>query len=167
MTNSKNKLTGVLLAALMSVSAVAAPAAMTKMGVAEPTAIVQTLEASAKVAVTRGCFNGNNWSGYTNIYATSYRSWGKTKYRNPKIKVCAFNRNGKFKSGKFTIEITTPQDRNFRVTKNATNSGTWTLNYGYSSYRIRIKRNNPWFNSSNNIAATQYWSIDATSNCYF
>lgn len=162
----KTKWMGILLAGIMTVSAGAATNIATKYEVAEPVSIVSTIEAKA-VDVRRGGFNGNNWSGKTAVYATSYWSWGKLKYRNPKIKVCAFNANGKIKSGKFTVEVTTPQDRNFRKTMNITGSGTWTLNYGYQSYNVRIKRNNPWYNTSKNVAACYWWSIDAKSNCYF
>lgn len=132
-------------------------------------AIVQMIDADAACAVTTGGFNGDNWSGYTYVYASQYWSWGKLKTKTPKIKVCAFNANGKIKSGKFTVEITTPQDRGFRATKNITGSSTFKLNYGYSTYKIRIKRNNPWTykKANTNRANCHWWSIDAKSNCSF
>lgn len=158
-----------VLAAVMLTAGVAFPSYTNQKTDSEPFAFVQTIEASAaSKQVITGCFNNNNWSGYTYAYATSYRNWrGQTIYRNPKLKFCAFNSNGKIRSGKFTVEITTPQSRNFRVTKTIKGSGYWTLNYGYSSYKIRIKRDNSWVNYANNVAATRYWSIDATSNSYF
>ncbi len=47
MTKSKNKVFGVFLAGLMTVSAVGTPAAMNKLGMSEPPAIVQTITADA------------------------------------------------------------------------------------------------------------------------
>lgn len=157
------------LAAITLTAGMAFPSYTSQKTNSEPFAFVQTIEASAaSKQVITGCFNNDNWSGYTYAYATSYRNWrGQTIYRNPKLRFCAFNRNGKIRNGSFTVEVTTPQSKNFRVTKNINGSGSWSLNYGYSSYKIRIVRRSGWYSYADNVAATHYWSIDATSNCYF
>lgn len=73
MTNSKNKLTGVLLAALMSVSAVTAPAFMTTNDLTESASIVQTIEANAA-----GTYNSTNAVNYAKKYWNNYNP----NYRN-------------------------------------------------------------------------------------
>ena len=156
----KNKLAGVLMAALMSVSAIGAPTVMTKLGVDTPIAIVHNIEASAAY-VTTGCFNGDNFSGYTYVYPKNSR-------KASKIKVCAFRENGKINGGKFTVYVYSSNGA-FVKSQNISGSGYVTLNSGYSGYKIRTKRNNPWGRSAaaDNRAKTVYWSIDRYSNLYY
>ncbi|MBR1528477.1 MAG: hypothetical protein IJ642_04140 [Oscillospiraceae bacterium] len=168
-TNLK-KGTCTILAAITLTAGVAFPSHTNQKNINEPFAFVQTIEANAaSKQVVRGNFNYNtNWTGYTTVYAYSYKSWGKTKYKSPKLKFCAFDYRGRIKDGRFTVEVTTPENRNFRVTKNIKGSSYWTLNYGYSKYCVRLKRNyNTWVAYDVNTSNTRYWSIDATSNCWF
>lgn len=104
--------------------------------------------------VKTGCFNGNNWSGWTAVYPDNSR-------KSSKIKVCAFRQNGKINSGKFKVDVYSG-NWNYVKTVEISGSGYITLNSGYDSYYVRIKRTNT---GADNVARTQYWSIDATTNC--
>lgn len=104
--------------------------------------------------VKTGCFNGNNWSGWTYVYPDNSR-------KSSKIKVCAFRQNGKINSGKFKVDVYSGNG-NYVKTVNISGSGYITLNSGYSSYKVRFRRTNT---GADNVSKTQYWSIDATTNC--
>lgn len=119
------------------------------------TAIVAEAAVSYGYNTKTGDFNGNNWSGWTTVNPRNSRN-------NAHIKVCAFRQNGKINSGKFKVDIYSG-NWNYCGTVWCTGSKSISLNYGYDSYRVRIRRTDY---GSNNVARTQYWSIDAGSNVY-
>lgn len=102
-----------------------------------------------------GNFNGNNWS-------TSHRFVVSKASVTPKFKVYTYNANGKSTSGRFSIRVTTPQDRSYSKTYwNKKNGDTITLDKGYSQYNIEIRR---YGTSSSNVANCYYWAFKATSS---
>lgn len=150
--------------AVLSIAAGASlPSAVNPDSYDSKPAIVQMIDADAACAVTTGGFNGDNWSGYTYVYVKNPR-------KKAKIKVCSFNASGKIKSGKFKVLITTPQDKGFQMVKKVESWDNIKLNYGYSTYKIQICRNNAYMSNKNvnkNRANCHWWSIDAKSNCSF
>lgn len=156
MKMKKNKIIASVLATLMLSTAMITPSTPLIESTSEQIAIVQTMEASAaQVRVIKGCFNDNNWSGSTYVRVLNTN-------KNAKIKVCAFREDGKIKNGKFKVEITTPSDSTFSKVISCSGYKYITLNYGYSSYNVRIIRNGK---GNTNVSRTRYWSIDYTKNC--
>ena len=122
--------------------------------------IVSSLEASAASvrygsSCITGCFNNNDWSGWTSINPNNTRNTAK-------VRVCAFKQNGKIESGKFKVDIFS-RDWQYCGTKWITGSGTLYLNYGYNGYKIRFRRDGY---GPTNVSRTQYWSVEAKSNIY-
>ena len=91
------------------------------------------------------------------------RTWnGKTA--TAKVRICTFNSSGIRTSGKFTILITTPYDKNYRRTWSGTSTNDLVLSGAYDTYYIQIKRNGT---GRKNVANCYWWSYDAKSNCHF
>ncbi len=172
------KLVGVLLAGIMTVSAVGAPTTMTKLGLTEPVSIVQTIEAdAANVAVKRGRFqspNSNKWTGWTYINATQGKKWnGKKYYKKPKIKICTFDLMGWRSGGTIDVQVYTSSGKFVKTYNKLQTAAYITLPGSYSGYKVRVRAHN--YGSGiigagrtfENDGRCVYWSIDATSNCYF
>lgn len=145
-------LIGTAMAAVMTIGSTTGSIPFMNMN---DTAIVADAAVSYGYNTKTGCFNGNNWSGWTIINPNNNK-------RSSRIKVCAFRQNGKINSGKFKVDIYSG-NWNYCGTVWCTGSKSIYLNYGYDSYRVRIRRTDY---GANNIARTQYWSIDACSNIY-
>ena len=155
MGRTKNKLVAASLAALMMCGAFVAPVKPKDNSMLSNLSIVQTMEVNAEY-VTRGCFNGNNYSGWVYLCPKDSR-------KSSKIKVCAFMQNGKIKSGKFKVQVYSGNG-NYVKTCSISGSGYITLNSGYSSYKIRFIRNGT---GATNVSRTQYWSVDRYKNLYY
>lgn len=157
----KTKITKIIVVlAIVAMTFVPMMGDLTPSGSPVSFSFIQPIEASAASvqygsSVITGCFNGNNWSGYTRIYVNNAR-------KTAKIKVCAFKQNGRIESGKFKVDIYS-DDWQYCTTKWITGSATISLNYGYSGYRIRFRRT---YTDGTNVSRTQYWSVDAKSNIY-
>lgn len=136
---------------------------------------VMVLPASAKsVDVKTGRFNGDSWTGYTTIYATTK----KNKNQTPKIKVCSFNSvTGTKTNSKFYIEYS---HGNYKKTELIQSGDKIKLKGNYSWYHVRFKpykldQNAGGFikqvfstgKNWSNTGGLGYWSIDAVKNCHF
>lgn len=100
----------------------------------EPVSVIQSVDANA-ASVTRGRFNGSNWTGYTTVYSSNTR---KTK----SIKICTFDVVGCKSWGTIDYEV---YSGNKRIASNYNGKGTdayISLPKGYSSYKIRIRPHN-------------------------
>lgn len=124
---------------------------------------VGVVASAASVQVQRGGFNGNSYSTRQVVYINKTRTWnGKTA--TAKVRICTFNSSGIRTSGKFTILITTPYDKNYRRTWSGTSTNDLVLSGAYDTYYIQIKRNGT---GRKNVANCYWWSYDAKSNCHF
>jgi hypothetical protein len=162
MLNTKKRIVSVGLAAFMMCGTFVALPQAKENNVIPQFSIVQEVEASAAY-VTKGCFNGDSYSGWTYVYPQNSR-------KSSKIKVCAFRENGKINSGKFKVQIYSANG-NYVDTVSVSGSGYITLNSGYSGYKVRFIRNNPWSRdgkkAADNRAKTVYWSLDRYKNLYY
>jgi hypothetical protein len=158
----KKKLIATLTTGMMLCSALAIPTAQGE-SVLTTTGIVQTVDASAVTVKKGGFSNGTAWASpyyLQNLYVSSYTSWGKTKYRSPKIKVCSFNAQGKKTSGKITVRITTPENKGWYKDIKFNSGQTKSIDYGYTKYNIQVRRTNT---SGNNVENCYWWSVDLTN----